>query len=167
MTKQVKSQVQLKFCEITVKTFFINTINEDCLNPIHMQKCYFHATTAIKQTTAISVNVFNNWNTHYNDNCQTCDTVKLLSKSVIGHPTFLKSLESIYFWTHSTCPFHSSSSTQKLELPIIMNIHFWVYVDILQIGMSSHLLKLIFKTLQYSPVKVLKVGISKWALICF
>ena len=40
--------------------------------------------TAIKQTTTISINAFNNWNTHYNDNFQTCDTVKLLSKSVIG-----------------------------------------------------------------------------------
>ena len=49
-----------------------------------MQKCYFHATTAIKQTTTISFNAFNNWNTHYNDNCQTCDAVKLLSKSVTG-----------------------------------------------------------------------------------
>ena len=40
--------------------------------------------TAIKQTTTISINVFNNSNTDYNDNCQTCDTVNLLSKSVIG-----------------------------------------------------------------------------------
>ena len=34
-----------KFHKIIVKAFFINTIDEDCLNPIHMQKCYFHATT--------------------------------------------------------------------------------------------------------------------------
>ena len=27
-----------KFHENIVKAFFINTINEDCLNPIHMQK---------------------------------------------------------------------------------------------------------------------------------
>ena len=40
--------------------------------------------TAIKQTTTISINVFNNSTTDYNDNCQTCDTVNLLSKSVIG-----------------------------------------------------------------------------------
>ena len=49
-----------KFHKIIVKAFFINTIDEDCLNPIHMQKCYFHATTAIKQTTTISINAFNN-----------------------------------------------------------------------------------------------------------
>ena len=48
------------------------------------KKCYFHATTAIKQTRTIPVNAFNNWNTHYNDNSQTCDTVKLPSKNVIG-----------------------------------------------------------------------------------
>ena len=73
-----------KFHENIVKAFFINTINEDRLNPYTYAKCYFHATTAIKQTRTISVNAFNNWNIHYNDNCQTCDTVKLPSKSVIG-----------------------------------------------------------------------------------
>ena len=44
-----------KFHKITVKAFFINAIN--------MQKnviCYFHATAAIKQTTTISINAFNN-----------------------------------------------------------------------------------------------------------
>ena len=45
-----------------------------------MQKCYFHAAAVIKQTTFKSINAFNNWNTHYNDHCQTCKTVKLLSK---------------------------------------------------------------------------------------
>ena len=79
MAKQGKSLVQLiknmqnlfqdlskkggstkKFQEITVKAFFINTINEDCLNPIHKQKMLFSSPTAIKQTTAISINVFNN-----------------------------------------------------------------------------------------------------------
>ena len=50
-----------KFHENIVKAFFINTINEDYLNPIHMQKkCYFYATTAIEETTTISVNAFNN-----------------------------------------------------------------------------------------------------------
>ena len=48
-----------KFHEITVKAFFIDTINEDCLNPKHMEKCYFYAITVIKQTTAISINAFN------------------------------------------------------------------------------------------------------------
>ena len=47
------------------------------------KKCYFHATAAIKQTTTVSFHVFNNWNTYYNDNSQTCDTVKLLFKNVI------------------------------------------------------------------------------------
>ena len=32
----------------------------------------------------IYINAFNNWNTHYNDNFQNCDTVKLLSKSING-----------------------------------------------------------------------------------
>ena len=41
---------------------------------------------------------------------------------------------------------------------------FYVYENFLRIGMSSHFLKLVFKTLQYSPVSVLKVRISKWAL---
>ena len=50
-----KELLTKKFYENIVKAFFINTINECCLNLIHMQKkCYFHATTAIKQTTTIS-----------------------------------------------------------------------------------------------------------------
>ena len=83
------------FHEITVKTFFVNTINEDCLNPIHMQKILFSYPTAIKQTTNISINVFNNRNTHDNDNCQTCDIVKLISKSVIGIQKSTKQTKSI------------------------------------------------------------------------
>ena len=48
------------------------------------QKCYFHDIKTIKQTPSISINRFNNWNIPYNDNCQTCDTSKLLSKSIIS-----------------------------------------------------------------------------------
>ena len=43
---------------------------------------YFYTTAAVKQTTTISINAFNNCNTHYND--KFLDTVKLLPKSVIG-----------------------------------------------------------------------------------
>ena len=38
---------------------------------------------AIKRTTTTSINVFNNLNVHYDDNCQICDTVKSLFKTVI------------------------------------------------------------------------------------
>ena len=48
-----------------------------------MQKMLFsYHSSYYKQTTIISVDVFNNCNTHYND--KFLDTVKLLSKSVIG-----------------------------------------------------------------------------------
>ena len=74
---------------------------------------------------------FNNWNTNYSDNCQACDTVKLLPKSVIGlqqkafwwASNMLKSLKSICFLTHQTCPFHSISSTEKSVLPVLINTH--------------------------------------------
>ena len=46
------------------------------------KRCYCHVTAAVKQTTTVSFNAFNNCNTHYNDNF--LETVKLLSKSVIG-----------------------------------------------------------------------------------
>ena len=39
-------------------------------------------TLAVKQTLTISINAFSNYNTHYND--KFLNTVKLLSKSVIG-----------------------------------------------------------------------------------
>ena len=40
---------------------------------------------AIKRNATTSTNSFNNWNSHFDDNCQICGTVKLLSKGVIGH----------------------------------------------------------------------------------
>ena len=40
---------------------------------------------AIKRNTTASTNPFNNWNPPLDDNCQICDTVKSLSKGVIGH----------------------------------------------------------------------------------
>ena len=46
------------------------------------KKPYFHTTAAVKKTRTISINAFNNCNTHYND--KFLDTVKLLPKSVIG-----------------------------------------------------------------------------------
>ena len=38
---------------------------------------------AIKRNTTTSINRFNNWNAYFDDNCQICDTVKMLSKGVI------------------------------------------------------------------------------------
>ena len=73
-----------KFHEIIVEAFFISTMNGDCLNAIHMQKkCYFHATAAAKQTTTVSINAFNNRNTHFNDKFLDVSSY-LLCKSVIG-----------------------------------------------------------------------------------
>ena len=43
-------------------------------------KRYFHTTAAFKKATTISINAFNDFNTHY----KFLDTVKLLLKSVIG-----------------------------------------------------------------------------------
>ena len=90
-----------KIHDIIVKAVFINTVNKDCLDPIHMQKCYFHAAAVIKQTTFISMNEFNNWNIHYNDHCQTCKTVKLLSKNVIGLQKINKTNKK-HFGVHPT-----------------------------------------------------------------
>ena len=52
-------------------------MNEDCLNTIHMQKMLFYVTAVVKQSTAVSINEFNNYNCHYNDNFP--DTVKLVT----------------------------------------------------------------------------------------
>ena len=48
---------------------------------------YFRTTAAVKQTTTISINVFNKCDSHYNDkflDVSCHDTVKLLPKRVIG-----------------------------------------------------------------------------------
>ena len=66
-----------KIPKIIVKAFFIRTMNEDCLNTIHMQKMLFYVTAVVKQSTAVSINEFNNYNCHYNDNFP--DTVKLVT----------------------------------------------------------------------------------------
>ena len=61
------------------------TDNEDT-HPTHTcQKRYLHAAMAIKRNTTASTNPFNNWNPPLDDNCQIFDTVKSLSKGVIGH----------------------------------------------------------------------------------
>ena len=75
----------------------------------YAKKRYFRTTAAVKQTTTTSINVFNKCNSHYNDkflDVSCHDTIKLLPKRV-----------------------------PKSELPILMNIHYCVYVDFLQIGM--------------------------------
>ena len=48
----------------------------------YAKKHYFHTTAAVKQTTAISINAFNDYNSHYND--KFLDTGKLKPKCVIG-----------------------------------------------------------------------------------
>ena len=57
------------------------------------KKPYFHTTAAVKKTRTISINAFNNCNTHYND--KFLDTVKLLPKSVIGLQKINKQTKSI------------------------------------------------------------------------
>ena len=59
-----------KFHEIIVKAFFINKTNENYLNATLIPIVIFM--TAIKQT--IFINAFNNWDAHYTDNCQPCDS---------------------------------------------------------------------------------------------
>ena len=49
----------------------------------YAKKCYFHATAAAKQTTTVSINAFNNRNTHFNDKFLDVSSY-LLCKSVIG-----------------------------------------------------------------------------------
>ena len=56
----------------------------------YAKKRYLHATKAIKGDATTSINPFNNWNSHFGDNCQICDTVKFLSKEVIGLQKFNK-----------------------------------------------------------------------------
>ena len=63
-----------------------------------MQKYYFHATAAIKQTKSKSFNAFNNWNAHYDDNCQICDTIKLLSERVIRLQKISKNEQKTFWW---------------------------------------------------------------------
>ena len=62
------------------QSFFINKTTDD--EQIHLtqicQKCY------LKRNKTTSISPFNNWNAHFDDNCQICDTVKLLSRCVIG-----------------------------------------------------------------------------------
>ena len=81
-----------KFNEIINKAFFINTTADDeNIDPKQIcQKCFLHATVAIKRNTTTSINPFNNWDAHFDDNCQICDTVQLLSKGVIGLQTINK-----------------------------------------------------------------------------
>ena len=75
-----------KFHDIISKAFFINTTTDDkYIHPTKIcQKCYLQASMAVKRNTTTSIDPFNNWNAHFDDNCQICDTVKLLSKGVIG-----------------------------------------------------------------------------------
>ena len=51
-----------KFNEIINKAFFINTTTDDeNIHPTQIcQKCYLHATMAIKRNTTTSINPFNN-----------------------------------------------------------------------------------------------------------
>ena len=74
-----------KFHEIINKAFFINTTTDD--EHIHLtqicQKCYLKR-CYLKRKKTTSINPFNNWNAHFDDNCQICDTVKLLSRGVTG-----------------------------------------------------------------------------------
>ena len=81
-----KKGFQLKYSTTSLtKLFFINTTTDDeYIHPTQIcQKCYLHATVAIKRNTTTSINRFNNWNAYFDDNCQICDTVKMLSKGVI------------------------------------------------------------------------------------
>ena len=75
-----------KFHDIINKAFFINaTTDDEYIHPRQIcQKCFLHATMVIKRNTTTSINPFNNWNAYFDGNCQICDTVKLLSKGVIG-----------------------------------------------------------------------------------
>ena len=55
------------------------------------KKSYLQATMAFKRTTAASINVSNNWNAYFAHNFEICDTVKSISKGVIGNQKASKS----------------------------------------------------------------------------
>ena len=61
---------------------YLHKTDNENIHPTQIcQKRYLHATMAIKQNT----NPFNNWNAHFDNNCQICDAVKSLCKGVTCH----------------------------------------------------------------------------------
>ena len=62
----------------------------------HHCQSFLHSTAAVKQTITISINAFNNCNTHYKD--KFLDTVKLLPKSVIGLKKINKRNKKAFCW---------------------------------------------------------------------
>ena len=60
-----------KFHEIIVKAFFINTTNENYLNPTLIPNILLSCQLLNRPQLYLLVNAFNNYDTHFNDNCHT------------------------------------------------------------------------------------------------
>ena len=65
---------QKTFHKIIVKALLTNTTNENYLNQTIIPKMLFSCQLLNRPQLYLFINAFNNWDAHYNDNCQTCDS---------------------------------------------------------------------------------------------